>query len=191
MSKRMGLLTNAQTKIMKMNYYKILNCRLLLYFILLITLCDLLYFAMEKDFLFCSIFILIGFLTSFFSKNMMVILVIAITFTNVLRFGKSVRVNEGMEDQQEDFETNNENKQDKNNNLDDNLDIENTSGDEKNVDKTNVNSKKKSEISSSDLDSETANLIEQQKTLMKNMENLTPLLENAQTFMEKFKTLNG
>ncbi len=188
MSKRMGLLSNAQSKIMKMNYYKLLNCRILLYFILLIALCDLFYFAMEKDFLFCGIFILIGFLTSFFSKNMMVILVIAITFTNILRFGKSTTVNEGMEDNQGDFENGDDENGKKSDNLDvdDNLDITTTSSDKKKVD-----DKSNSKISTDDLDSQTVNLIEQQKTLMKNMENLGPLLENAETFMEKFKTINN
>jgi len=34
-----------------------------------------------------SIFILVGFITSFFSKNMIVILCIALTITNILQFG--------------------------------------------------------------------------------------------------------
>ena len=53
MAKKMGILTNAQNKMMKMNYYKLLNCRSVLYFILILALCDLFYFAMEKDYLFC------------------------------------------------------------------------------------------------------------------------------------------
>lgn len=44
-----------------------------------------------------ALFVLIGFLTTFFSKNMTVILLIAMTLTNILRFGKDVRVKEGME----------------------------------------------------------------------------------------------
>lgn len=191
MAKKMGILTNAHNKMMKMNYYKLLNCRRVLYFILILALCDLFYFAMEKDYLFCGIFILIGFLTSFFSKNMMVILVIAIALTNILRFGKSASVNEGMEDNQDEILENLEENDDSNENkVEDNVD-----GMEA-ITELNVSSKKKSTSPSANdmvagLDEQTTNLIQQQKTLMKNMENLTPLLQNAESLMEKFQSLNA
>lgn len=200
MAKRMGLLSNAQNKIMKMNYYKVLNSRFLLYFILLLALVDLFYFAMERDFLFCGIFILIGFLTSFFSKNIMVILVITIALTNILRFGKNATISEGMESAEETEETEEE--------VEEGMeDGENEEVEEGLMDETSAldELKKKTlkgltpstgaKASSTDmtkgLDDQTANLINQQKTLMKNMESLTPLLQNAETFMEKFQSLNA
>lgn len=191
MAKKMGILTNAQNKMMKMNYYKLLNCRSVLYFILILALCDLFYFAMEKDYLFCGIFILIGFLTSFFSKNMMVILVIAIALTNILRFGKSASVNEGMEDNQDEILENLEENDDSNENK-----VEDKVDDMEAITELNVSSKKKSTSPSANdmvagLDEQTTNLIQQQKTLMKNMENLTPLLQNAESLMEKFQSLNA
>lgn len=195
----MGLLTNAQTKIMKMNYFKVLNSRVLLYLVLILALCDLFYFAMEKDYLFCGIFILIGFLTSFFSKNMMVVLVIAIALTNILRFGKSSGINEGMEDKQEDAAKEEDTTKDE--------EFENEHSEETHLEGAtdaivdlNSTSKpsesKKTATSKADdtvagLDEQTANLIQQQKTLMKNMENLTPLLQNAENLMEKFQSLNA
>ena len=191
MAKKMGILTNAQNKMMKMNYYKLLNCRSVLYFILILALCDLFYFAMEKDYLFCGIFILIGFLTSFFSKNMMVILVIAIALTNILRFGKSASVNEGMEDNQDELLENLEENDDSNENKVEDI-VDGTEA----ITELNVSSKKKSTSPSANdmvagLDEQTTNLIQQQKTLMKNMENLTPLLQNAESLMEKFQSLNA
>jgi hypothetical protein len=199
MAKKMGLLTNAQTKIMKMNYFKVLNSRVLLYLVLILALCDLFYFAMEKDYLFCGIFILIGFLTSFFSKNMMVVLVIAIALTNILRFGKSSGINEGMEDKQEDAAKEEDTTKDE--------EFENEHSEETHLEGAtdaivdlNSTSKpsesKKTATSKADdtvagLDEQTANLIQQQKTLMKNMENLTPLLQNAENLMEKFQSLNA
>lgn len=195
----MGLLTNAQTKIMKMNYFKVLNSRVLLYLVLILALCDLFYFAMEKDYLFCGIFILIGFLTSFFSKNMMVVLVIAIALTNILRFGKSSGINEGMEDKQENAAKEEDTTKDE--------EFENEHSEETHLEGAtdaivdlNSTSKpsesKKTATSKADdtvagLDEQTANLIQQQKTLMKNMENLTPLLQNAENLMEKFQSLNA
>jgi hypothetical protein len=199
MAKKMGLLTNAQTKIMKMNYFKVLNSRVLLYLVLILALCDLFYFAMEKDYLFCGIFILIGFLTSFFSKNMMVVLVIAIALTNILRFGKSSGINEGMEDKQENAAKEEDTTKDE--------EFENEHSEETHLEGAtdaivdlNSTSKpsesKKTATSKADdtvagLDEQTANLIQQQKTLMKNMENLTPLLQNAENLMEKFQSLNA
>ena len=44
-----------------------------------------------------ALFVLVGFLTAFFSKNMTVILLVAMILTNILRFGKDIRVKEGME----------------------------------------------------------------------------------------------
>jgi hypothetical protein len=44
------------------------------------------------------VFILVGILTSFFSKNMLIILFIALTVSNVVKYGTSIR-QEGFEDE--------------------------------------------------------------------------------------------
>jgi hypothetical protein len=90
-----NMLTKAQSKMLKMNYYAVLNSRFLLYFIFFLAIVDLLFFSVAGEFGFIAVFILIGYLTSFFSKNMMVILTVAMVFTNIIRFGRDVRV-EGM-----------------------------------------------------------------------------------------------
>jgi hypothetical protein len=41
--------------------------------------------AIKQDYVFCALFILIGFITSFFNKNMIVILVIAMTFSVIVQ----------------------------------------------------------------------------------------------------------
>lgn len=58
-----------------------------LYFILLVALADLFYLVSSANYVYSAIFILTGFITSFFSKNMMVILCIALVVTNVLKQG--------------------------------------------------------------------------------------------------------
>jgi len=78
----------------------IVHNRFILYFIFFIALADLYYLTMSGDFLSVSIFILIGFLTSFFSKNMMIIFFIALTVTNILKYGTKIR-HEGFEDANE------------------------------------------------------------------------------------------
>ena len=96
-----NMLTKAQSKMLKMNYYAVLNSRFLLYFIFFLAIVDLLFFSVAGEFGFIAVFILIGYLTSFFSKNMMVILTVAMVFTNIIRFGRDVRV-EGMTTEEED-----------------------------------------------------------------------------------------
>lgn len=73
----------------------ILHNRYILYVIFVIALGDLLILVHMNDYYSAAIFGLIGFLTSFFSKNMIVILFIAIAFTNIIKYGAKAGV-EGM-----------------------------------------------------------------------------------------------
>ena len=75
----------------------IIHNRFILYYIFFIALADLYYLTVAGDFFSVSIFILIGFLTSFFSKNMMIIFFIALTVTNILKYGTKIRHSEGFE----------------------------------------------------------------------------------------------
>jgi FtsZ-interacting cell division protein ZipA len=76
----------------------ILHNRYLLYFIFIVALSDFLYLVYINDIYSASIFALIGFLTSFFSKNMIVILVMAMAVSNILKFGNRSAVKEGFTD---------------------------------------------------------------------------------------------
>ena len=218
------MLTKGQSKMLKMNYYAVLNSRILLYFILFLSIIDLLFFSVVGEYLYIAIFILIGFLTSFFSKNMMVILTIAMVCTNVIRFGRDVRV-EGMEDGI-DLEKTEEEFGDS----DFDLFLE---GEKKgkapspapapSLTKAPAHAPSpapspapahapsqapspahapssspsslyiKDDPSSklSGLNSQTQSLLEKQQILLKNMDNLDPLLKKAESFMEKFQSLNS
>jgi cytoskeletal protein RodZ len=76
----------------------ILHNRYLLYFIFIVALSDFLYLVYINDIYSASIFALIGFLTSFFSKNMIVILVMAMAVSNIIKFGNRSAVKEGFTD---------------------------------------------------------------------------------------------
>jgi hypothetical protein len=67
------------------------------YFIFIIALGDLYYLMVSQSWFYMTLFILVGFLTSFFSKNMVVILCIALTITNVLKMALT-GVREGFEE---------------------------------------------------------------------------------------------
>jgi len=74
----------------------LIHNRFILYFILFISLADLFYLSVEQDYISIVAFLLIGFLFSFFTKNMLVILFLTISLTNVLKFGSGI-TNEGFE----------------------------------------------------------------------------------------------
>ena len=68
--------------------HNILHNRFVLYFVFIIAIGDLFYMGVKNDFIPISIFIASGLLTSFFSKNMVVILIIAIVVSAVIRLGR-------------------------------------------------------------------------------------------------------
>jgi hypothetical protein len=65
----------------------ILHNRYLLYSVFIIALIDFLYLASIPDMPSVFIFVLVGLLVSFFNKNMIIILSIAIIVANVLKYG--------------------------------------------------------------------------------------------------------
>ena len=77
---------------------KILHNRFVLYFVLFLALADLLYLAIGREFMSVAVFILSGFVTSFFSKNMMVIMCVAMVITNILKYGTDIRMQEGLKE---------------------------------------------------------------------------------------------
>ena len=82
----------------------ILHNRFFLYFIFLIALFDFLYLGYTNDFDTLSIFILVGLLTAFFSKNMIVILSTAVIVANVLKWSgyNDSFIKEGLTNKEED-----------------------------------------------------------------------------------------
>lgn len=181
----------------------VLQSKLLLYFLVFIAFFDFVFLSLEKDFIFAGIFIIIGFLTSFFNKNMIVILFTTVILTNILRFGKDVRVHEGMENGEdpnleENFEENLEKMDDPTDSIEY---IEPDDSGSKTASKKtpissnipkvapvpadNYNNKltKFSSPSGSPSGENIQSLLENQKQIMKNMNDLAPLLKQAETFL--------
>jgi hypothetical protein len=71
------------------NEKSILHNSALLYFVLFISLANILYYAVEGRYFFIMVFLFIGYLTHFFSKNMIVIMCISVAFTHILSSGLS------------------------------------------------------------------------------------------------------
>lgn len=192
----------------------ILYNKYLLYFILLISFIDLLYYAIAKKYIFIIIFFIIGYLTHFFSKNMTVIMCIALAFTNILSIGttKGSIVNEGLTNKKSDKDI-----KEKSNGSDDEID-DDLEDLKKLINQSKPTTKpqpklpkppkppsktKKSNIENEDeyemkddfgnedemegLSGKTSELVKTQKELMANMNTLAPMLKQAEDFLEKFK----
>jgi uncharacterized membrane protein (DUF106 family) len=85
---------------------QILYNRFVLYFIFILAVGNLFHFVFSKDMMSVGAFIAAGLLTSFFSKNMVVIMVIAMVVSNVIRLsngrdgftGKKAKWQEAMDE---------------------------------------------------------------------------------------------
>lgn len=94
----------------------ILYNKYLLYFIFIISFGNFFIELMNNNMYFVVIYIIIGLLTSFFNKNMIVILSMSVIFANILNYGKMSTV-EGYEDEFE-AETDHEHENDEENEVD-------------------------------------------------------------------------
>jgi len=73
----------------------ILKNSVVLYLVFVAALINLLVFGYQRDWMSGAIFVLVAFLTTFFSKNMIVILCLAMVVANIYKYGSEVAVSEG------------------------------------------------------------------------------------------------
>jgi hypothetical protein len=207
-----NMLKSAQKTFLKLNYGALLHNCYVMYFVLFLAVADLLVLSVGREYFFILIFLLVGYLTSFFSKNMMVILVVAIVATNVLRSGSGIRLSEGLENaEEEDKEKHVENlenaEEDKEKHVE-NLEnaeeedkekhVENLENEKpKTTESFDLKAKTATSLSSSPIEGldvlgdQTAQLISTQKKLMENMKTLEPMLTQAEKFMSQFDNIES
>lgn len=165
------------------NLKPLLYNQLLLYFFTLAALFDLVYFLNTKDFISFFVFIIIGFLTTFFSKNMIVILVIALCVTHIVKYGKSSYVSEGFEDK--DSTTSKDTSKDTKEDSSADVETNSKSTDSKKSDSKSSSDKK---IELSEIQEDYKNLDGIQDKIMNNLKEINPLLEKAEAFINKYET---
>jgi len=73
----------------------LIESKIVLYILVVLVIVNLYNYSMIGDEMYAGVMILIGFLTSFFSKNMIVILFTSIAVTNLIRFGTELSSKEG------------------------------------------------------------------------------------------------
>lgn len=78
----------------------VLHNKFVLYAIFIIALVYLYTLTVQRSWFHIVVFMLIGYITTFFSKNMLVVLLISTLFTFILKNGTDIR-HEGFEDNQE------------------------------------------------------------------------------------------
>lgn len=76
----------------------LLKNRWVLYIVFVISLAQLYSFAVLNEELYAAVFVLVGFLSSFFSKNMIVILCLALVVSSLLKYGAKAGHHEGFTD---------------------------------------------------------------------------------------------
>lgn len=79
-----------------------LYCRWVLYTLFIISIGNLYYLLLDGDYFTLAVFVLVAFLTTFFSKNMVVILSISLVISTIT---KSIQVKEGLELSNNDLST--------------------------------------------------------------------------------------
>jgi len=91
-------LKRAQSRLLNQNSKKILNSVFLLYVVLFASIIDLLYMVSIGVHSNIIIFFMVAYVTSMFSKNMTVILIIALAITNIYHLGRDIILKEGFEE---------------------------------------------------------------------------------------------
>jgi hypothetical protein len=177
---------NNFNKFMKVsyNFSPLLHNRVILYSFCIVALFELVYFLSINDMYSFSTLILIGLLTSFFNKNMTVILFIAIVFTHVLKYGRS-SFSEGMDNKEESESTETESEPSKKTATDSSNNVLGDLSKFKDLsDKINAMT---GDEKKNDLIEHLQDIKETRDQIVENVQNMQPLFEKFQGYIEKFQ----
>ena len=187
------VISNITKQVKKFKPASLLQNKVLLYIVAAISIVHILLLANSKDFNSVLIFVIVGFLVSFFSKNMIVVLLSAIIFTNLIKMVypgregmKSKKVKEGLEneDDEEEEELYDEEEEKKEEEEEDegvSLNIKQTPEEKKAAEL------KKKQETYDKLKNDFNEFQSIQQDILKNMKEIDPLLTKAENFIAKFE----
>jgi hypothetical protein len=92
-----NIFSNSNNSKFSEKFKSLLSNRGILYIIFVLAIGNLFYLGTSNDIWTIAIFVLTGFLTSFFSKNMVVILCIALVVSSIIKYGIQTSSSEGFE----------------------------------------------------------------------------------------------
>lgn len=198
MFKNLASKLNKQVK--KVNLKGTMQDKRVLYAVGLISLLYILFLANEKDFNSVFVFAIVGFLLSFFTKNMILILISALLFTHFIKFtihykkeGMENKKKEGLKNKKEGMEDKEESKEE------DEEKSKEEKEEEPKLDKVEVDEelpededmteeeKKQKKEEYDKLKKEFVEFQSIQKDILKNMQEIDPLLNKAENFINKFE----
>jgi hypothetical protein len=163
---------------------RMLNNKWILYFIFVVGMVDVVNFYQRGNLMAVAVFCIVGFLTSFFSKNMIVIIVMAIAVSHLVTYGN--RMSEGMKDGEEEPDEDEEEDGEEGFEDDEEKD-EDENDDEAKEEKPKEGMKEKSK-DEKPKDVSTSDLLKKQGELMEKMSQLEPLLNRAESLFKTQKT---
>lgn len=193
-----------------MNFTDLLKNKYVLYFVLFVAFSNLLGFINTRNVEAIAVMLIAGFVTSYFFRNMIVILLVSILAANIYTsFRVRVDVKEGMENKKAPQPKKNKDKKNTKNNNVEKMSNKKNDDDEKNEDnekqtqhtkvsKESMNVKYpknlddaynhlQSLMENGNLTKETQSLLQEQKQLMETLQTMTPTLNNA---MGMLKSIN-
>jgi high-affinity K+ transport system ATPase subunit B len=187
------VISNITKQVKKFKPASLLQNKVLLYIVAAIAIVHILLLANSKDFNSVLIFVIVGFLISFFSKNMIVILLSAIIFTNLIKMvypgqegmkGKKVKEgldNEEEEEEEEELYDEEEEKKEEEEDEGVSLNIKQTAEEKKEAEL------KKKQETYDKLKNDFNEFQSIQHDILKNMKEIDPLLTKAENFIAKFE----
>lgn len=171
------------------DFKSLLHNTFVLYFILFISVAYLFFFMQTGNFRSVFVFLLVGFLTTFYSKNMIVVLVCALIGTRII--STMDNLHEGLENKEETKKgkEGNKNKKDES---DDKIHEESTEDDDEDEFGGMSNSEIKEVISNrKDIQQDLQNILKTQNEMIDGVTKLEPLINKAESFYEKYKNFEG
>ena len=170
---------------MKYNFNPVLQNQVVLYLFLFMTLTQVVLFVSNNDTTGIVLMCIIGFLTTFFSKNMIVILCVALTMTNLVKKGMKQVGYEGFEDKEEDKEDKGEKNTTKkekkeSTKVDDEVD------DAPNSNESSSQTKDEMKREFEKLKEEYPEFSALKEDIVDAMVKIDPILDKAETFMNKY-----
>ena len=164
----------------------LLHNRTLLYSILIVSLLHLFYYINTKDNKSVFIFIIVGFLTSFFSKNMNVILVTALIVTHIMKYIDKKSF-EGLtnEDDEEEVEEVQEEFQNEENTEEE--EVEEVQEEFQNEEEQEEEQEEEVQENMEDINKDFSEFKKIQEDIYREFQKMDPIINKAEAFVEKYK----
>ena len=170
----------------------LLHNRWVLYALCIIALVNIVMYANVKDFNSVATLLIIGFLVSFFSKNMIIILAVSIFATYALNYVSSSSFAEGARNMKEGVDEKTEDDEEEKTEDDEEStgsDIDDiASGESSNAENnTSLSVQEKKKVLYDNLQNDFQSFQKTQDAILKGMQEIDPLLTKAESFIQKFE----